>query len=94
MAGDDQGEGAIHPTLELLSPSGHHVMWACLDRLLSRLPERQRAAVERYLLDGAPDAVTAAELRCSPGNVKVLRHRGLQTLRRLVLGSSPPEKLP
>ncbi|MGH9065083.1 MAG: RNA polymerase sigma factor [Acidimicrobiales bacterium] len=51
---------------------------------LARLPERQRAVlVLRYYL-GQSEADIAASLRCRPGTVKSLAHRGLAALREVI----------
>lgn len=55
---------------------------ACLDRLA----ERERSVlVLSFYGDKSADEV-ARELGLSPGNVRVMRHRGLQRLRECVLG--------
>jgi RNA polymerase sigma-70 factor (sigma-E family) len=56
-------------------------MWS----LLSRLPQRQRAAlVLRYYHDQS-DGEIAAALHCRPGTVRSLLSRGLATLREEVI---------
>lgn len=57
-------------------------LWFRLEQLLDRLPDRQRAAIERRL-DGVSDAVIAKELGCTQGSVRVLRARGMSALRRI-----------
>lgn len=54
---------------------------AAVRSALNRLNPRQRAAVFlRYYLD-LPETEIAAALRCRPGTVKSLLHRGLSTLK-------------
>ena len=57
-------------------------LWDWLSGLLDQLPIRQRAAIERHL-DGVSDAVIATEIGSGVASVRVLRHRGMNTLRRL-----------
>lgn len=52
-----------------------------LERLLARLPERQRAALTlRYVHDLDDDRIAAA-IGCRPGNVRALLSRGRTALR-------------
>lgn len=52
-----------------------------LDRLLARLPERQRAALTlRYVHDLDDDRIAAA-IGCRPGSVRALLSRGRAALR-------------
>ena len=55
-----------------------------LDRLLARLPERQRMAIRHMKLDGRSVAETAHCTGMSESAVKVGVHRGLKTLARLI----------
>jgi len=52
-----------------------------LKRCLSALPERERAVLVMTFYDDRPADVVATELGLSPGNVRVIRHRGLERLR-------------
>jgi RNA polymerase sigma-70 factor (ECF subfamily) len=48
---------------------------------LGALPERERTVLVMTFYDERPADAVAAELKLSPGNVRVLRHRGLMRLR-------------
>jgi RNA polymerase sigma-70 factor (ECF subfamily) len=48
---------------------------------LEALPERERTVLVLTFYQERPAAAVAAELALSPGNVRVIRHRGLQRLR-------------
>ena len=48
---------------------------------LGALPERERAVLVMTFYDDRPADAVAAELKLSPGNVRVLRHRGMMRLR-------------
>ena len=52
-----------------------------LGRCLSALPERERAVLVMTFYDDRPADAVAAELGLSAGNVRVIRHRGLERLR-------------
>lgn len=52
----------------------------CLDRL----PERERTVLVMTFYDDQPSAAVATELGLSAGNVRVIRHRGIDKLRRCV----------
>jgi RNA polymerase sigma-70 factor (ECF subfamily) len=54
----------------------------CLTRCLAALPERERAVLVLTFYDDRPADAVAAELELSAGNVRVIRHRGLERLRR------------
>lgn len=59
------------------------------DRLLGcleRLPERERSVLVMTFYDDAPAQTVAGTLGLSEGNVRVIRHRGLQRLRECVTG--------
>jgi RNA polymerase sigma factor (sigma-70 family) len=72
----------LEDSAEQSSPRDRERLWAWLDSLLAQLPEHQRTAIERHL-DGLSDAVIATEIGTTVPSVRVLRHRGMQTLRRL-----------
>jgi len=55
---------------------------------LERLPDRERTVVLLTFFDDMPAAELAGELDLSPGNVRVIRHRGLERLRAC-LGGAP-----
>jgi RNA polymerase sigma-70 factor (ECF subfamily) len=51
---------------------------------LERLPERERAVLVLSFYDEQPSDVVGAQLGLTPGNVRVIRHRGIHKLRRCV----------
>ena len=51
---------------------------------LERLPERERAVLVMTFYDEQPSRPSARELGLSAGNVRVIRHRGIDKLRRCV----------
>ena len=52
-----------------------------LRRCLGALPERERAVLVMTFYDDRPADAVAEELGLSAGNVRVIRHRGLERLR-------------
>jgi RNA polymerase sigma-70 factor (ECF subfamily) len=48
---------------------------------LGALPERERTVLVMTFYDDRPADAVAQELKLSPGNVRVIRHRGLERLR-------------
>ena len=52
-----------------------------MHRILLGLPQRQRVAIVLRFYEDLSDVQTAAVLGCSPGNVRSLASRGMQTLR-------------
>lgn len=54
---------------------------------LERLSERERSVLVLTFYDDQPALVVARELGLSEGNVRVVRHRGLQRLRDCVTGA-------
>jgi RNA polymerase sigma-70 factor (ECF subfamily) len=52
-----------------------------LQHCLSALPERERSVLVMTFYDERPADQVAAELGLSAGNVRVIRHRGLERLR-------------
>ena len=52
-----------------------------LGRCLATLPERERAVLVMTFYDDRPADAVAADLGLSAGNVRVIRHRGLERLR-------------
>jgi RNA polymerase sigma-70 factor, ECF subfamily len=58
----------------------HHRVADCLDRL----PERERAVLVMSFYDDQPSEAVGRELGLTPGNVRVIRHRGIDKLRRCV----------
>jgi RNA polymerase sigma-70 factor, ECF subfamily len=51
---------------------------------LERLPERERSVLVLTFYEDQPSESIAGELGLSSGNVRVIRHRGLDKLRRCV----------
>lgn len=54
---------------------------------LERLPERERAVLVMTFYDDQPAKDVAGALGLTEGNVRVIRHRGLERLRGCVTGS-------
>jgi len=59
-----------------------------MHRVLLGLPQRQRAAIVLRFYEDLSDVQTAAILECSPGTVRSLVSRGIQTLRQEMEGVS------
>lgn len=57
-----------------------------MHRVLLGLPQRQRAAIVLRFYEDLSDVQTAAVLGCSPGTVRSLVSRGMQTLREELEG--------
>jgi len=51
---------------------------------LERLPERERSVLVLTFFEDQPSEAVGQQLGCSPGNVRVIRHRGIDRLRRCV----------
>ena len=51
---------------------------------LERLPERERSVIVLTFYDEQPSDAVGRELGLTPGNVRVIRHRGIDRLRRCV----------
>lgn len=62
-----------------------------LKQLLGTLPPNQRIALEGRYLEQRSDREIATEIGCAVASVRVVRHRALDELRRLVLKSPPPD---
>lgn len=63
----------------------------CLDQdrlayCLERLPERERTVLLLTFYDDLPAESLSCELKISQANVRVIRHRGLDRLRKCVTG--------
>lgn len=58
----------------------HEKVAACLERL----PERERSVLVLTFYNEQPSEVVGAQLGLSPGNVRVIRHRGIDKLRKCV----------
>jgi RNA polymerase sigma-70 factor (ECF subfamily) len=52
-----------------------------LQHCLAALPERERSVLVMTFYDDRPAHQVAAELGLTAGNVRVIRHRGLERLR-------------
>jgi RNA polymerase sigma-70 factor (ECF subfamily) len=52
-----------------------------LERCLKRLPERERTVLMMSFYDDRPADDVGVELGLSAGNVRVIRHRGIERLR-------------
>ena len=61
--------------------TGEPIDCARLRGCLAALPERERAVLVMTFYDDRPADAVAAELKLSAGNVRVIRHRGLERLR-------------
>ncbi len=59
-----------------------------LKHCLAALPERERAVLVMTFYDDRPADAVAAELGLSAGNVRVIRHRGLERLRGCMEGEA------
>jgi len=57
---------------------------------LERLPERERSVVVLTFYDEQPSEAVGAQLGLSAANVRVIRHRGIDKLRRCVDGARSP----
>ena len=51
---------------------------------LERLPEKERSVIVMTFYDEQPSDAVASQLGLSAGNVRVIRHRGIDKLRRCV----------
>jgi RNA polymerase sigma-70 factor (ECF subfamily) len=56
---------------------------------LEKLPQRERSVLLMTFYEDKPADEVGAELGLSPGNVRVIRHRGLARLRECVTGDQP-----
>lgn len=57
-----------------------------LTQCLEQLPERERTVLIMTFYDDLPAETLAQQLDLSPGNVRVIRHRGLKRLRTCIEG--------
>jgi len=73
---------------ELMAADDHAAAEGTLDmtKLLGRLPQKTRQAIEAVKLEGRGVAETAARYGMSESNVKISVHRGLKTLASFVGG--------
>jgi RNA polymerase sigma-70 factor, ECF subfamily len=58
-----------------------------LEDCMARLPERERTVLMLTFFDDQPAKVLARELDLSIANIRVIRHRGIEHLRRCVTGA-------
>lgn len=81
-------EGLLHLYADAVSIADVHVAPRLDQRLvadcLERLPERERSVLVLTFYEDQPSDAVAAQLGLSPGNVRVIRHRGIGKLRRCV----------
>jgi RNA polymerase sigma-70 factor (ECF subfamily) len=68
------------PEMPLAPRLDHRRVADCLDRL----PERERAVLVMSFYDDQPSDAVGRQLGLTPGNVRVIRHRGIDKLRRCV----------
>jgi RNA polymerase sigma-70 factor (ECF subfamily) len=68
------------PEVPLAPRLDHRRVADCLDRL----PERERAVLVMSFYDDQPSDAVGRQLGLTPGNVRVIRHRGIDKLRRCV----------
>jgi RNA polymerase sigma-70 factor (ECF subfamily) len=61
---------------------------ARLASCLERLPERERTILLLTFYDDMPADALARELKLTPANVRVIRHRGMERLRECVTGAN------
>ena len=54
---------------------------------LAALPDRERAVLVMTFYEDRPADAVAAELKLTAGNVRVIRHRGLERLRGCIGGA-------
>jgi len=59
-----------------------------LEDCLAALAERERSVLVMTFYDDRPAEEVGAALGLAPGNVRVIRHRGLEKLRRCVTGEA------
>lgn len=75
------GDALLPEPAATVAPSlDHHRVANCLERL----PERERAVLVMSFYDDQPSDAVGRELGLTPGNVRVIRHRGIDKLRRCV----------
>lgn len=77
------------PELGVGDPAPVHAEQQRCLALLRRLPDRQRLTLVLRLYEGLEDAEIADLLGCSTTTVRSNAHRGLATLRRLIVEEEP-----
>lgn len=73
-------ESLPHADIHVAPRLDHQRVADCLERL----PERERSVLVLTFYDEQPSNAVGAQLGLSAGNVRVIRHRGLDKLRRCV----------
>jgi RNA polymerase sigma-70 factor (ECF subfamily) len=61
-----------------------------LQQCLERLPERERAVLVMTFYDDRPADAVGEDLRLSAGNVRVIRHRGIERLKACMQVTEEP----
>lgn len=87
--GERRREDLLQRYGDMLLPEAEAPMSPRLDRhrvadCLDRLPERERAVLVMSFYDDQPSDAVGRQLGLTPGNVRVIRHRGIDKLRRCV----------
>ena len=73
------------PTMDVaVEDSGAALDTARLEHCLQHLPERERSVLVMTFYDDRPADDVGMALGLSAGNVRVIRHRGIERLRRCV----------
>ena len=70
-------------------PEPSHVDSGRLQHCLQRLPERERAVLIMTFYEERPADAVGAELGLTAGNVRVIRHRGIERLRACMTEQCP-----
>ena len=65
----------------VLEDESHALDTDRLQQCLERLPERERTVLVMTFYDDRPAEAVGEELRLSAGNVRVIRHRGIERLK-------------
>lgn len=74
------GDALPMADLQIAPRLDHQRVAACLERL----PERERSVLVMTFYDDQPSEAVGEQLGLSAGNVRVIRHRGIDKLRRCV----------
>jgi RNA polymerase sigma-70 factor (ECF subfamily) len=80
---DTYGDALVPEALPVPNPDSDR-----LAQCLERLPERARTVLLMTFYDEMTAGALAGELSLSEANVRVIRHRGLERLRRCVTGET------
>jgi RNA polymerase sigma-70 factor (ECF subfamily) len=76
--------------VELTEESGESLDVERLESCLARLAERERSVLVMTFYDERPADEVGASLGLSPGNVRVIRHRGIEKLRLCIDSKESP----